>query len=71
MGKKNNKKNNILENAQALTDEELDEVTGGFSLWDWVTGLFTGNSKNIDKTVLETKAGLTRNEGGGLNKVRR
>ncbi|MBE5822454.1 MAG: hypothetical protein E7308_00140 [Butyrivibrio sp.] len=71
MGKKNNKKNNILENAQALTDEELDEVTGGFSLWDWVTSFFTGNSIKPDKNVLEPKAGLTRNEGGGLNKFRR
>ena len=60
MGKKNDNKNNMLENAQALTDEELDEVTGGFGFWDWMTGFFTRNSKNTDKNVLDPRAGLTR-----------
>ena len=62
------KKDNLLLNEQALSEDELNEVTAGFnflSIFSAIGSLF-GLKKNTTIEPQGTKAGLTRPDGGGF-----
>lgn len=53
------KKDNLLLNEQALSEDELNEVTAGFSfssIFSYITSIF----KRTPSQNSQTKAGLTR-----------
>ena len=59
------KKDNLLLNEQALSDDELNEVTAGFSfssIFNFISSIFTRKPIQDSSSV---KAGLTRPDGGG------
>ena len=57
------KKDNLLVNEQALSEDELNEVTGGFGFFDFIANLF----KKTPTDKLEVKAGIGRPKSNGSN----
>lgn len=55
------KKDNNLINEQALTEEELNRVTAGFSIWDSIVSFFKGKKSDYKNGAI---SGIGRPDGG-------